>query len=77
MSDENNFESLPFNDAMEIYIEYLKASNSGNLKKVDKLFKLHPDLFQPDTLTLAKETLMHLAKLTKNVWLQELVSKSQ
>lgn len=74
---KNFFDALPFDQAIEIYIEYLKAASNGNIKKTDQLFEQYPDLFQPDTLARAKEALGHVAKITKNTWLVELLEQTR
>jgi len=66
------FLSMPFDDALYIYIEYLKAKKAGDLIMINKLFSKHPEMFAPETLRLGQETVARIARRAKNVWLLNL-----
>lgn len=74
-SSLNEFENLPFDDAISIYIDYLLARRDGNLKWLNKIFKKHPDLFQPETLKTAKETIIWIVEQNKNKPLYDLIHR--
>lgn len=65
-AEENLFENLPFDEAMQIYIDYLKAKRAGNLRSINNLFNQYPDMFQTETLALANATAIRVATLNDN-----------
>lgn len=73
-NEENAFENLPFDEAIQIYIDYLIATRAGDVKATNAIFEKHPDLFQPETLRLAKETIVFIAKRNKDPGLRDLIS---
>ncbi len=75
MSDNNEFENLPVNQGIDIYINYLIASRDGDVKTINRLFKQHPDMFQPETLDLAKDMMKRIAKLNNDKNLMNLLEQ--
>ncbi len=72
-NNDNDFENLPVDDGIEIVIEYLKAVKKGDMKKINRLFKKYPGLFQPDTLAMAKGMIRNIAKRQNNSFLLSLL----
>lgn len=72
--EENAFENLPFDEAIQIYIDYLIATRAGDIKSTNAIFEKYPDLFQPETLKLAKETIVFIARRNKDPGLRNLIS---
>ena len=72
--EKGAFGSLPVDEAIRVYIDYLVTIRGGDVRATNAIFEKYPDLFEPETLKKAKEMIVYIARTNKDPGLRDLIA---